>query len=46
MGRSFEASRCKLSSWDFDYRKSGIWKYLRARLVFLVPRWEWWLRIV
>jgi thiamine kinase-like enzyme len=36
----------KLSAWDFDYQKYGIWKYLRARSVFLDPRWEWWLRIV
>ncbi|MFZ1428978.1 MAG: choline kinase family protein [Geminicoccaceae bacterium] len=36
----------KLSAWDFDYQKYGVWKYMRARCVMFDPRWEWWLRIV
>jgi hypothetical protein len=34
----------KLSSWDFDYQKYGIWKYARARMLFNDPRWNDWLR--
>lgn len=34
----------KLSSWDFDYQKYGLWKYLRARSMIQDPRWESWLR--
>ena len=34
----------KLSSWDFDYHKYGIWKLKRARSVILDQRWDWWLR--
>jgi thiamine kinase-like enzyme len=36
----------KLSSWDFDYQKYGVWKYLRARSMIQDPRWESWLRTV
>lgn len=36
----------KLSAWDFDYQKYGVWKYMRARSVFFDPRWESWLRVV
>lgn len=34
----------KLSNWDFDYQKYGVWKYLRARSMIQDPRWESWLR--
>ena len=34
----------KLNSWDFDYQKYGVWKYMRARSVMLDDRWEFWLR--
>jgi len=36
----------KLNSWDFDYQKYGIWKYMRARDVMVDPRWEAWLRAI
>ena len=36
----------KLSSWDFDYQKYGIWKYMRARQIMVDPRWESWLRTI
>jgi thiamine kinase-like enzyme len=36
----------KLNSWDFDYQKYGIWKYMRARQVMYDPRWESWLRAI
>jgi thiamine kinase-like enzyme len=36
----------KLSDWDFDYQKYGVWKYMRARDVMYDPRWESWLRMV
>jgi thiamine kinase-like enzyme len=36
----------KLSAWDFDYQKYGVWKYLRARSMIQDPRWESWLRAV
>ncbi|BBE72343.1 choline/ethanolamine kinase family protein [Oharaeibacter diazotrophicus] len=34
----------KLNTWDFDYQKYGIWKYMRARDVMADPRWDTWLR--
>jgi thiamine kinase-like enzyme len=34
----------KLSEWDFDYQKYGVWKYMRARSMIYDPRWEFWLR--
>ncbi|MEW9309273.1 phosphotransferase [Labrys neptuniae] len=36
----------KLNSWDFDYQKYGVWKYMRARQVMYDPRWESWLRLI
>jgi len=36
----------KLSEWDFDYQKYGVWKYMRARDMMSDPRWESWLRQV
>jgi thiamine kinase-like enzyme len=36
----------KLSNWDFDYQKYGVWKYMRARSMIQDPRWESWLRTV
>lgn len=36
----------KLNSWDFDYQKYGIWKYMRARQVMMDPRWDAWLAAV
>ena len=36
----------KLKSWDFDYQKYGVWKYMRARQVMYDPRWESWLRAI
>ncbi|MDQ0391010.1 choline/ethanolamine kinase family protein [Labrys monachus] len=36
----------KLSSWDFDYQKYGVWKYMRARQMMYDPRWESWLRAI
>jgi thiamine kinase-like enzyme len=36
----------KLNTWDFDYQKYGVWKYMRARDVMYDPRWESWLRMV
>lgn len=34
----------KLSSWDFDYQKYGVWKYMRARDMMHDHRWDGWLR--
>lgn len=34
----------KVSSLDFDYRKYGVWKHMRARRVMHDPRWPGWLR--
>ncbi|WP_420342143.1 phosphotransferase [Paenirhodobacter sp.] len=34
----------KLNDWDFDLQKYGVWKYMRARDLFLDPRWDGWLR--
>lgn len=34
----------KLSTWDFDYQKYGVWKYMRARDTMYDGRWEAWLR--
>jgi len=34
----------KLSTWDFDYQKYGVWKYMRARSVMFDERWDYWLR--
>ncbi len=36
----------KLKTWDFDYQKYGVWKYMRARDVMYDPRWEAWLRAI
>lgn len=36
----------KLNSWDFDYQKYGIWKFMRARDVMQDYRWDAWLRSV
>jgi thiamine kinase-like enzyme len=36
----------KLNDWDFDFQKYGVWKYMRARSLFLDPRWDHWLRLV
>jgi thiamine kinase-like enzyme len=36
----------KLNSWDFDYQKYGVWKYMRAHDVMYDPRWDGWLRLV
>jgi len=33
----------KLSDWDFDYQKYGIWKFGRARALFNDARWNLWL---
>jgi len=34
----------KVSALDFDYRKYGIWKHMRARRIMHDPRWPGWLR--
>ena len=34
----------KISAWDFDYQKYGVWKYMRARDLLHDPRWDTWLR--
>lgn len=34
----------KLNDWDFDFQKYGVWKYMRARDLFLDARWDGWLR--
>lgn len=36
----------KVSALDFDFFKYGVWKHMRARAVFLDPRWESWLKAV
>jgi thiamine kinase-like enzyme len=36
----------RLSGWDFDYQKYGLWKYMRARDLMGDPRWESWLRMI
>jgi thiamine kinase-like enzyme len=36
----------KLKTWDFDYQKYGVWKYMRARDIMYDPRWESWLRMI
>jgi thiamine kinase-like enzyme len=41
---SWAVQQRKLSDWDFDYQKYGIWKYARARMLFNDPRWDDWLR--
>lgn len=33
----------RISEVDFDYRKYGVWKYMRARHIFDDPRWPVWL---
>ncbi|MFD6319255.1 choline/ethanolamine kinase--aminoglycoside phosphotransferase [Methylorubrum populi] len=43
---SWAVQQRRLSSWDFDYQKYGIWKYARARKIFDDPRWNDWLRQV
>lgn len=34
----------KISNTNFDYRKYGLWKYMRARTIILDPNWDTWLR--
>ena len=34
----------KVSALDFDYRKYGVWKHMRARRVMHDPGWPGWLR--
>ncbi len=34
----------KVSALDFDFRKYGVWKHMRARRVMQDPRWQDWLR--
>lgn len=36
----------KVSALDFDYRKYGVWKYMRARRVMHDQRWSDWLRVL
>ena len=36
----------RISAVDFDYRKYGVWKYMRARDVMDNPRWDAWLNAV
>ncbi len=36
----------RLNDWDFDFQKYGLWKYMRARDLFLDHRWDVWLRSV
>jgi thiamine kinase-like enzyme len=36
----------KLNSWDFDYQKYGVWKFMRARDVMNDAHWDAWLRAV
>ena len=36
----------RISAVDFDYRKYGVWKYMRARDVMDDPRWPGWLASV
>lgn len=43
---SWAVQQRKLSDWDFDYQKYGIWKYARARMLFNDPRWDDWLRAI
>lgn len=43
---SWAVQQRKLSDWDFDYQKYGIWKYARARMLFNDPRWDDWLRMI
>ena len=43
---SWAVQQRKLSGWDFDYQKYGIWKYARARMLFNDPRWDNWLRML
>lgn len=43
---SWAVQQRKLSDWDFDYQKYGIWKYRRARMLFDDPRWDDWLRAI
>lgn len=43
---SWAVQQRRLSDWDFDYQKYGIWKYGRARGVFDDPRWDDWLRAI
>lgn len=35
-----------LSTLDLDFRKYGLWKYLRARNLFHPPDWSTWLRLL
>ncbi len=36
----------RISGMDFDYRKYGVWKYMRARTVMQDSQWPGWLRLV
>ena len=36
----------KVSALDFDFRKYGVWKHMRARRVMQDSRWQDWLRIL
>ena len=36
----------RISAVDFDYRKYGVWKYMRARDIMYDPRWSDWLAAV
>ncbi|WP_272003575.1 hypothetical protein [Roseovarius sp. ZX-A-9] len=43
---SWAVQQRKLSQWDFDYQKYGLWKYGRARVMFDDPQWDDWLRAI
>jgi len=43
---SWAVQQRRLSSWDFDFQKYGIWKYARARRLFDDPRWNEWLAAI
>ncbi|KAA8606155.1 choline/ethanolamine kinase family protein [Salipiger aestuarii] len=36
----------KLTDWDFDFQKYGLWKYMRGRAMMTDPRFDTWLRRV
>lgn len=36
----------KLTDWDFDFQKYGLWKYMRGRAMLQDPRLDSWLRQV
>ncbi|MDO6587424.1 choline/ethanolamine kinase family protein [Salipiger sp. 1_MG-2023] len=35
----------RLSDWDFDFQKYGLWKYMRGRALISDPRFDRWLRL-